>query len=98
MPACGRQVFVRPLYNDVLVDSLKYSITNLGLQLFCWCIMPSHVHLIFKAKDNNPDKILGRIKEHTSKALVKAIKENSQELERNGCFGYLSGQDLKVVM
>ncbi|RNL55371.1 REP-associated tyrosine transposase [Pedobacter jejuensis] len=72
-------VFVRPLYNDVLVESLNYSITNLGLELYCWCIMPSHVHLIFKAKDNNPDKVLGRIKEHTSKTLVKAIKENSQE-------------------
>ena len=30
-------VFVRPLYNDVLVDSLKYSIANLGLELYCWC-------------------------------------------------------------
>ena len=76
-------VFVRPLYCDILIESLIYCQENLGLQLFCWCIMPGHVHLIFKAKDNNPDKILGRIKEHTSKALVKAIKENSQESRKD---------------
>lgn len=72
-------VFVRPLYCDIFVDSLIYCKKNLGLQLYCWCIMPSHIHLIFRAKDNNPEIILGRIKEYTSKQLVKAIKENSQE-------------------
>lgn len=75
-------VFVRPLYNDILIDSLKYSIANLGLELYCWCVMPSHVHLIFKAKENNPAALLGRIKEYTSKQLVKAIKENSGESRR----------------
>jgi len=72
-------VFIRPLYCDILIDSLKYCKANLGLELYCWCLMPSHVHLIFRAKDNNPDKLLGRIKEHTSKQLVRAIRENGQE-------------------
>ena len=72
-------VFTRPLYNDILVDSLIYCQNNLGMEIYCWCIMPSHVHLIFSAKDNNPDVLLGRFKEHTSKQVVKAIRENSQE-------------------
>lgn len=72
-------VFTRPLYNDILVESLIYCQNNLGLEIYCWCIMPSHVHLIFKAKDNNPDVLLGRFKEHTSKQIVKGIIENSQE-------------------
>lgn len=72
-------VFIRPLYCDILINSLIYCKNNLGLELYCWCIMPSHVHLIFKAKDNNPETLLGRFKEHTSKQIVKAIKENSQE-------------------
>jgi len=41
--------------------------------------MPSHVHLIYRAKDNNPDVVLGRFKEHTAKQLIKAIGENIQE-------------------
>jgi len=42
-------------------------------------IMPSHIHLIFSAKNKNPDILLGRIKEYTSKEIVKAIKENNRE-------------------
>ena len=41
--------------------------------------MPSYIHLIFSAKNHNPDILLGRIKEYTPKQIVKAIKENSQE-------------------
>ena len=41
--------------------------------------MPSHIHLIYSAKENNPEIILGRFKEHTSKQLIKAISENILE-------------------
>ncbi|SDH74387.1 REP element-mobilizing transposase RayT, partial [Pedobacter terrae] len=72
-------IFVRHLYCDIIVNSLIYCKNKLGLELYCWCIMPSHIHLIFSAKNHNPDILLGRIKEYTSKEIVKAIKENSQE-------------------
>ncbi|WP_316768700.1 REP-associated tyrosine transposase [Pedobacter frigiditerrae] len=75
-------VFVRPMYCDILVESLTYCRANLGLELYCWCIMPSHVHLIFRARENNPDVLLGRFKEHTSKQILRAIKENNQESRR----------------
>ena len=48
--------------------------------------MPSHpdvsgqvIHLIIRAKDNNPEIVLGRFKEFTSKQLQACIKENVQE-------------------
>jgi len=44
--------------------------------------MPSHIHLIFRAKNGNPSVVLGRLKEHTSKELVKSITENMQESRR----------------
>lgn len=88
-------IFVRPLYSDIIVDSLKYSQSHLGLELYCWCIMSSHVHLIFKAKENNPDKVLGRIKEHTSKALIKAIQENSHESRKEWMLWMLKRAGLK---
>jgi putative transposase len=49
------------------------------MELYCWCIMPSHIHIIFRAKDNNPQILLGRFKEYTSKQLIKAINLNLQE-------------------
>jgi len=67
------------VYYDILVKSLIYCHANLGLALYCWRIMPSHAHLIFKAKENNPHVLLGRFNEYTSKQIVTAIKENGQE-------------------
>jgi putative transposase len=75
-------VFVRPQYCDIVVDSLNYCKANLGMEIYCWCIMPSHIHLIFRAKENNPEIILGRFKEFTSKQVIKAIANNIQESRR----------------
>ena len=41
--------------------------------------MPSHVHLIFRAKDNDPGNLLKSLKVYTSKAIQKLIEENPQE-------------------
>lgn len=45
--------------------------------------MTNHVHLIFRIVDNRmPQLVLGDFKRFTSKALVKAIKENNRERRR----------------
>ncbi|MES2279131.1 MAG: transposase [Bacteroidota bacterium] len=75
-------VFTRPDYSDIVVESLNYCKANLGMELYCWCIMPSHIHLIFRAEQGNPEIILGRFKEYTSKQIVKSITENIQESRR----------------
>jgi REP element-mobilizing transposase RayT len=72
-------VFIRPAYNQIILDSLTYCQNNLGMELYCWCIMPSHIHLIFRAKNNDPEIILGRFKEHTAKQLIAIITSNIQE-------------------
>jgi REP element-mobilizing transposase RayT len=72
-------VFTRPVYNDIIIESLIYCKDKLGMELYCWCIMPSHIHLIYAAKGNNPEIILGRFKEYTAKQIVKSIETNIQE-------------------
>lgn len=72
-------VFVREEYFTTIIESLDYCRKNKGMEIYCWCIMPSHIHLIFGAKENNPDFILGRFKEFTSKQLQSKIIENQQE-------------------
>ncbi|CAM3633443.1 transposase [Pontibacter korlensis] len=37
------------------------------MEIYTWCIMSSHVHLIFRAKDNNPNILLKELKTYTSK-------------------------------
>ncbi|MEQ9426860.1 MAG: transposase, partial [Cyclobacteriaceae bacterium] len=39
-------VFSRKSYRDIVVDSLRYCQKEKGLELYAWCIMSNHVHLI----------------------------------------------------
>ena len=76
-------VFTRNEYKDILVDNLAYCQKEKGLEIFAWCIMSNHVHLIAKAEgDNSLSDILRDFKKFTSKAIFKAISENYSESRR----------------
>lgn len=73
-------VFIRPEYKDTVVDSLNYCIEKKGLEVYAWCIMSSHVHSILGTNgDNKLEDIIRDLKRHTSKSLLKSIKENASE-------------------
>ncbi|MBI9058466.1 MAG: transposase [Labilibaculum sp.] len=73
-------VFIKSEYKSILIDSLHYCQKNKGMEIFAWCIMTNHVHLVFRsANEQKPEQLLGDFKRFTSKALVKAIKTNSRE-------------------
>lgn len=72
-------VFVRRLYCDIIVDSLDYCTKEKNMLLYGWCIMPSHLHLVFRSADQNPQRLLQDFKKHTSKKLIQAIQDNVQE-------------------
>ncbi len=73
-------VFTRPIYKDILIESLSYCQKEKGLELFAWCIMTNHVHLIARAKEGFLlQDIIRDFKKFTSKKLIKAIEENNQE-------------------
>jgi len=42
----------------------------------------NHVHLIISPKENNVSSLPGDFKKHTSKQIIKAIKENPGESRR----------------
>lgn len=77
-------VFTHDLYKNILVESLSFCQQNKGMEIIAWCIMTNHVHLIFRSiKEQGPEMLLGDFKRFTSKAIIKAIKENSKESRRN---------------
>ena len=77
-------VFVRIEYKDIVVESLNYCVENKGLEVYAWCIMTSHVHLIIGTNGTNKlEDIIRDMKRHTSKALLKAIQENPQESRKD---------------
>lgn len=73
-------VFTRNEYKTILTDSLRYCQQKKGMEIFAWCVMTNHVHLVFRsAGEQKPELLIGDFKRFTSKAIVKAIIENPQE-------------------
>ena len=72
-------VFVRREYKDVIVESLRYCMAHKGLEIYAWCVMTSHVHLIIGTTGEKLEDILRDLKRHTAKALLKEIEMHPQE-------------------
>ena len=43
-------VFIRPVYKQVVVHTLNHFIDNKGLIVHAWCLMTNHLHLLVQAK------------------------------------------------
>lgn len=73
-------VFTRNEYKNIIIDNLAYCQKNKGLELFAWCLMTNHLHLIARASEGNTlSNILRDFKKFTSKQVVKAIEDNERE-------------------
>jgi REP element-mobilizing transposase RayT len=75
-------LFIRKQYKEILVSSLAYCQREKQLELYGWCIMTSHVHLLIGTADNPMQNILRDFKRHTSETLLTAIRENNTESRR----------------
>jgi REP element-mobilizing transposase RayT len=70
-------------YKNKVLEALKYSQVNKGMEIMAWCIMNNHVHIIFRSINGiKPETLLGDLKRFTSKEIVKAIRENPKESRR----------------
>lgn len=73
-------VFTRNEYKDLFLESVRFCQKEKGLEIHAWCLMTSHVHLVFRSiKGQKPELLIGDLKRFTSKAIVKAIQENPRE-------------------
>ncbi|MEO8146885.1 MAG: transposase [Bacteroidia bacterium] len=75
-------VFVRKNYFDSIVKNLNHCVDKKGMEIYAWCIMPSHIHLVFKSTIQNPEDLLRDFKSFSSKEMVKLIENNIQESRR----------------
>ncbi|MDI5898951.1 REP-associated tyrosine transposase [Flavobacterium yafengii] len=72
-------VFTRDNYFWCIIESLDFCRKNKGMEIYGYCIMPSHIHLIFRSSLNDPSGLIRDFKGYTSKKIVKTIEENPQE-------------------
>lgn len=92
-------VFTRKNHKMIIVDSLKYCQQNKGLEIYGWCLMSNHIHIIAKAVgEPNLSEILRDFKKFTAKAIIKQIQEEP-ESRREWILQYFEnkGKDLKRI-
>lgn len=72
-------VFTRPAYKQVIIDSLKYCQQNKGLEIYAFCLMTNHLHLLVSANSSVflPD-IIRDFKKHTNKQIIALVEEENE--------------------
>ncbi len=76
-------VFIRPVYKQIIVESLNFCVEQKGLIVYSWCLMTNHLHLIAEAKEGNKlSHIIRDFKKFTARSLLKAI-ENEPESRKD---------------
>jgi len=72
-------VFTRKNHKLTIVNSLKYCQKEKGLEIYGWCLMSSHLHLIAKASGKYTlSEILRDFKKFTAKQIIKQVEEESE--------------------
>ncbi len=67
-------VFTRLSQKQVIIESLEYCQKHKGLELYGYCLMSNHIHLLCKAPDKTKlADIVRNFKTHTSKQIIKNI-------------------------
>jgi len=77
-------LFTRPVYAEIILDSLCYCQKNKGLLIFGYVIMSSHLHLIVRAEEETTglSSILQGFKSYTAKRFLTYIQDKSKPESR----------------
>lgn len=76
-------VFVRPVYKQIIVEELNCFIVSKGLIVYAWCLMSNHIHLL--ARNSDPGglaRIERDFKRATTNRILKAL-ESEKDLRRD---------------
>lgn len=72
-------IFTRLEQRNVIVNALNYCVKQKGLEIYAFCIMPSHIHLLCRSQD---DEVLANImrdfKKFTAKKIIETIKTEKE--------------------
>jgi len=79
---CWIDLFTRNEYRQIMLNSWQHCRTNKGLDIYAYCIMTNHIHMIVGTHDHQLEDIVRDMKRHTSQQLRAAIENNLQESRR----------------
>jgi len=72
-------LFTRNEYKDIMISSWKHCQQHKGLEIYGYCIMTSHIHMIIGTHGENLENIMRDMKKYTSNALRAAIEQHPAE-------------------
>ena len=68
-------VFTRPQQKDMLISSLQFCQKEKGLEIYAYCLMTNHLHMLCKATGEiSLPEIMRDFKKFTSKEVIKNIE------------------------
>ena len=91
-------IFIRDEYRNVFLESVQYCQKNKGLEVYAWCIMTSHIHMILGTKgENRLEDIIRDLKSFTSRRIRKLLenKEKVGESRRGWIFSMMNQAGIK---
>ena len=76
-------IFTRPQYKDIIIDSLVYCQQIKGFEIYAWVLMPNHLHMIVSSKGDIPiSDILRDFKKYTSRQIKMLLQNDTKESRR----------------
>jgi len=72
-------VFSRKNHKDAIISSLRFCIENKGLNVYCFCLMTNHLHLIVNC--NEPyqlNDVIRDFKKFSSKKILAQIQNEAE--------------------
>lgn len=72
-------VFTRKKHKDGIIESLRYCIKEKGLNVYAYCLMTNHLHLIVNCEEPSELKdVIRDFKKFTSKKIINQIVEEPE--------------------
>lgn len=79
----GIDIFIRPVFKQIIVESLNYFSEKKGLTIYAWCLMTNHLHLMAQAEQGYGLSLIANdFKKFTTKIILEDI-DAEPEVRRN---------------
>ena len=76
-------IFTRPTYKHIIIESLQYCQEQKGLTIYAWVLMSNHLHTIVSSEENVKIGDIWRdFKKFTSKKIVSMLENDVTESRR----------------
>ncbi|NMM49490.1 REP-associated tyrosine transposase [Marinigracilibium pacificum] len=75
------EIFNEDEFKNIIIESIKFCQKNKNLEVYGWCIMSNHMHMIIGSNGGNLIKIIGEMKSYTSRSIRKLLESTI-----NDCF------------